>query len=109
MKKILLIMLAVAFVSSPAEAQFFKKLFKKKAKTEANASVKDDAVNDDIQVALADITTFSDNRNNRNAFLQIPLGISANRFEKLLLQKGRWFALPHLQHRHVLFVQKQPK
>ena len=88
MKKILLIMLAVAFVSSPAEAQFFKKLFKKKAKTEANASVKDDAINDDIQVALADITTFSDNRNNRNAFLQIPLGIRANRFEKLLLQQG---------------------
>ena len=50
-----MILLAVAFVSLPAEAQFFKKLFKKKAKTEAGASVKDDTINDDAQVALADI------------------------------------------------------
>ena len=83
-----MILLAVAFVSLPAEAQFFKKLFKKKAKTEAGASVKDDTINDDAQVALADIATFADNRNNRNAFLQIPLGIKADRFEKLLLQQG---------------------
>ena len=87
MKKIIMILLAVAFVSLPANAQFFKKLFKKKAKTETNASVKDDAIDDDAQVALADISTFSNNRNNRNAFLQIPLGIRANRFEKLLLQQ----------------------
>ena len=83
-----MILLAVAFVSLPAEAQFFKKLFKKKAKTEKTGSVKNDAINDDAQVALADIATFSDNRNNRNAFLQIPLGIKAERFEKLLLQQG---------------------
>ena len=88
MKKIIMILLAVVFVSLPANAQFFKKLFKKKAKTEANASVKDDAIDDDAQVALADISTFSNNRNNRNAFLQIPLGIRANRFEKQLLQQG---------------------
>jgi len=88
MKKIIMILLAVAFVSLPAEAQFFKKLFKKKAKTEKTGSVKNDAINDDAQVALADIATFSDNRNNRNAFLQIPLGIKAERFEKLLLQQG---------------------
>ena len=88
MKKIIMILLAVAFVSLPAEAQFFKKLFKKKAKTEANVSVKDDAIDDDAQVALADISSFSNNRNNRNAFLRIPLGIKANRFEKMLLQQG---------------------
>lgn len=88
MKKIIMILLAVAFVSLPAEAQFFKKLFKKKAKTEKTGSVKNDAINDNAQVALADIATFSDNRNNRNAFLQIPLGIKAERFEKLLLQQG---------------------
>ena len=58
MKKIIMILLAVAFVSLPAEAQFFKKLFKKKAKTEANVSVKDDAIDDDAQVALADISSF---------------------------------------------------
>lgn len=88
MKKIVLLLLAVAFVSLPADAQFFKKLFKKKAKTEAKASAKDDAINDDAQVALADINTFADNRNNRNAFLGIPLGIKAARFEQMLLQQG---------------------
>lgn len=88
MKKLVMTLLAVAFMSLPAEAQFFKKLFKKKAKTEASASVKDDAIDDDAQVALADIRSFSNNRNNRNAFLQIPLGIRADRFEKQLLQRG---------------------
>lgn len=88
MKKLVMILLAVAFVSLPAEAQFFKKLFKKKAKTEATTSAKNDAINDDEQVALADVATFSDNRNNRNAFLNIPLGIKAERFEKMLLQQG---------------------
>ena len=88
MKKLVMILLAVAFVSMPAEAQLFKKLFKKKAKTEKKSSAKSDDIDDDAQVALADIATFSDNRNNRNAFLQIPLGIKADRFEKMLLQKG---------------------
>ena len=88
MKKLVMILLAVAFVSMPAEAQLFKKLFKKKAKTEKKSSAKSDAIDDDAQVALADVATFSDNRNNRNAFLKIPLGIKADRFEKLLLQQG---------------------
>lgn len=88
MKKLLMILLAVAFVSMPAEAQLFKKLFKKKAKTEANASGKADGIDDDAQVALAPFASFGDNRNNRNAFLNIPLGIKANRFEKLLMQQG---------------------
>ena len=69
MKKLVMILLAVAFVSMPAEAQLFKKLFKKKAKTEKKSSAKSDAIDDDAQVALADVATFSDNRNNRNAFL----------------------------------------
>lgn len=88
MKKLVMILLAVAFVTTPAEAQLFKKLFKKKAKTEKKSSAKRDAIDDDAQAALADVATFADNRNNRNAFLQIPLGIKAGRFEKLLLQKG---------------------
>lgn len=88
MKKLLMIMLAVTFVSMPAEAQLFKKLFKKKAKTEAKASEMADGIDDNAQVALAPFASFGDNRNNRNAFLNIPLGIKADRFEKLLMQQG---------------------
>ena len=88
MKKLLVILLAVAFVSMPAEAQLFKKLFKKKAKTETKASGMADGIDDDTQVALAPFASFGDNRNNRNAFLNIPLGIKADRFEKLLMQQG---------------------
>ena len=88
MKKILLLLLAGAFMSQPADAQFFKKLFKKKAKTEKKASAKSDGIDDEAQVALADVTTYADNRNNRNAFLQIPVGIKADRFERQLLQQG---------------------
>lgn len=88
MKKIIVLLLAMAWICQPAEAQLFKKLFKKKAKTEKKGSVKDTAIDDEAQVALADVATFSDNRNNRNAFLRIPLGIRADRFEKQLLQQG---------------------
>ena len=88
MKKLLFMLMVAAFVSQPADAQFLKKLFKKKAKTEKKSSAKSDSIDDDTQVALADITTFTDNRNNRNAFLQIPVGIKADRFEKQLLQQG---------------------
>ncbi len=88
MKKLLLILLAVACMSQSAEAQFFKKLFKKKAKTEAKAPLTADGIDDDAQLALADIASCADNRNNRNAFLNIPLGIKADRFENLLLQQG---------------------
>ena len=87
-KKIVFTLFALALVCQSADAQFFKKLFKKKAKTEAKASTKDDAIDDDAQLALADIASCLDNRNNRNAFLNIPLGIKADRFEKLLLQQG---------------------
>ena len=87
-KKIVFTLLALALVCQSADAQFFKKLFKKKAKTEAKAPVAADGIDDDAQLALADIASCSDNRNNRNAFLNIPLGIKADRFEKLLLQQG---------------------
>ena len=40
-----------------ADAQFLKKLFKKKAKTEKKASTTADGIDDDAQVAMADITT----------------------------------------------------
>lgn len=88
MKKIVFTLLAGVLVCQPADAQFFKKLFKKKAKTEKKAVAKSDGIDDDAQVALADIVSYTDNRNNRNAFLQIPVGIKADRFEKQLLQQG---------------------
>ena len=37
MKKIILAIFALAMISEPADAQFLKKLFKKKAKTEKKA------------------------------------------------------------------------
>ena len=81
-------LLAMAFVSQPADAQFFKKIFKKKkAKTEKKQTIKSDGIDDALQLPLADIAT-ADNQNNRNAFLGIPIGIKADRFEKLLLEKG---------------------
>ena len=75
-------------VCQPADAQFLKKLFKKKAKTEKKASVKIDGIDDDAQTAMIDIATLADNTNNRNAFMGIPLGIKGDRFEKQLLEKG---------------------
>ena len=78
--------MALAF--QPADAQFFKKIFKKKAKTEKKIPVKSDGINDEVQLAMADIATCTDNTLNRNAFIGIPLGIKADRFEQLLLQKG---------------------
>lgn len=88
MKKIIFLVLAVAMVSQPADAQFLKKLFKKKAKSERKASTKSDGIDDAVQLALADIAAQADNSNNRNAFLGIPLGIKADRFEKALLKQG---------------------
>ena len=76
------------FSTQPADAQFFKKLFKKKAKTEKKASTKADGIDDDAQTAMIDITTLADHTNNRNAFMGIPLGIKGDRFEKQLLEKG---------------------
>ena len=88
MKKIIFALLAGMMVCQPADAQFLKKLFKKKAKTEKKAQKNTDGIDDDAQVAMADIATLADNTNNRNAFMGIPLGIKAERFEKLLLEKG---------------------
>ena len=76
------------FSVQPADAQFLKKLFKKKAKTEKKVSTKTDGIDDDAQVAMADITTLADHTNNRNAFMGIPLGIKGDRFEKRLLAIG---------------------
>ena len=88
MKKIVFALLAVTLFCQPADAQFLKKLFKKKAKTEKKASVKTDGIDDAAQTAMVDIATLADNTNNRNAFMGIPLGIKSERFEKLLLEKG---------------------
>ena len=83
MKKIVFLWAALALLCQPADAQLFKKLFKKKAKTEKKTEAKADGIDDALQLALADITT-ADNANNRNAFLGIPVGIKADRFEKQL-------------------------
>lgn len=90
MKKLLLIVLGALLVAQPADAQFLKKLFKKKAKTEKKkkSGSKADGVDDDAQVAMADWATVADNQNNRNAFLNIPLGIKADRFEKSLMEQN---------------------
>ena len=88
MKKIVFVLLAVALMSQPAEAQFLKKLFKKKAKTERKTTNVADGTDDSALVAMMDVTALSDNSNNRNAFMGIPLGIMGDRFEKLLLEKG---------------------
>lgn len=90
MKKLLLIVLGALLVAQPVDAQFFKKLFKKKAKTEKKkkSGSKADGIVDEAQVAMADWATAVDNQNNRNAFLTIPLGIKADRFEKSLIEKN---------------------
>lgn len=84
----LMALAALLLMAQPADAQFLKKMFKKKARTERKAKVGKDGIDDDAQQALADVTTFADNSNNRNAFLGIPLGIKAERFEKQLLKQG---------------------
>ena len=71
----------------PADAQLFKRLFKKKAKTEKKKETKTDGIDDALQLPMADTGT-ADNANNRNAFLGIPVGIKADRFEQQLLAQG---------------------
>lgn len=89
MKKIILLLLGVVLIAQPADAQFFKKLLKKKNKTEKKKSgSKTDGIDDQAQTAMADWTTCADNKNNRNAFLNIPLGIKADNFERELLKQG---------------------
>lgn len=98
MKKMIFALLATMMISQPADAQFFKKIFKKKAKTEKKAKKSADGINDDAQVAMVDITTLADNTNNRNAFMGIPLGIKADLFEKHLTAKG--FTERQLEGKH---------
>lgn len=86
------LLVIVCFLFSPigmqqADAQLFKKLFKKKNKTERKTTVQADGIDDALQLPLADIAT-ADNANNRNAFMGIPIGIKADRFEQQLLEKG---------------------
>ena len=83
-----LILVAALLWCQPSEGQFLKKLFKKKHKTEKKEKVSSDGINDDVQTVLLDITTLTDNSNNRNGFLGIPLGIKAERFGKQLTEQG---------------------
>lgn len=98
MKKMIFALLATMMISQPADAQFFKKIFKKKAKTEKKTKKSADGINDDAQMAMVDITTLADNTNNRNAFMGIPLGIKADLFEKHLTAKG--FTERQLEGKH---------
>jgi len=88
MKKLVLSLLSLTLICQSADAQFLKRLFKKKAKTEKKASSKSDRIDDEAQIALGSIVAGADNSNNRNAFMGIPLGIKGERFEKQLLEKG---------------------
>ena len=47
MKKIIFALLAGMMVCQPADAQFFKKIFKKKAKTEKKVQKSTDGIDDD--------------------------------------------------------------
>lgn len=86
-----LLLLAALFIApQQADAQFFKKLFKKKKKAKVEQVAKSSAVDslDALQTVMLDPTALADNSNNRNGFLGIPLGISADNFERQLLVKG---------------------
>ena len=82
------LVLAAFVLCQPAEGQFLKKLFKKKNKTEKKAETTTDGIKDEEQTVLLDVMAQTDNTKNRNGFLGIPLGIKADRFEKLLLEQG---------------------
>lgn len=86
--RFVLILMAALLWCQPSEGQFLKKLFKKKPKTEKKEKVSSDGIHDDLQTVLLDVTTLTDNSNNRNGFLGIPLGIKADRFGKLLMEQG---------------------
>ena len=85
--KIVALSVLLGMLPLQTEAQFFKKLFKKKAKAETVAEVKDSG-KDDIQTVMLNTDSLADNSNNRNGFLGIPLGINAERFEAQLKAKG---------------------
>ena len=69
MKKLFLLVLGAMLVAQPVDAQFFKKLLKKKAKTEKKkkSGSKADGIDDEAQTAMADWATAVDNQTNRNA------------------------------------------
>ncbi len=85
---VVLFLLFSPMTAQDADAQLFKRLFKKKAKTEQQQTAVNDGIDDELQLAMKDVTTLPDNSNNRNAFLEIPLGIKASNFERQLLAKG---------------------
>lgn len=84
---IVVLSVMLGFFPVQAEAQFFKKLFKKKPKAEVVAESKDNGKGN-VQTVMLNTDSLADNSNNRNGFLGIPLGINAERFEKELKTKG---------------------
>ena len=70
----LMALAALLLMAQPADAQFLKKMFKKKARTERKAKVGKDGIDDDAQQALADVTTVGEKSTNRDAFLGMRWG-----------------------------------
>ena len=86
----LLLLAALFALPQQADAQFLKKLFKKKKRTPVEQVSKSSLADslDAVQTVMLDPSTLADNSNNRNGFLGIPLGIGADNFERQLLAKG---------------------
>lgn len=83
--KTILFAMGLSIVPLQADAQFFKKLFKKKSKTEQVVKEKKKYVE---QTVMVNPDSLEDNSNNRNGFLGIPLGIDADDFDKQLKNLG---------------------
>ena len=104
-RRVLLLLAALLACCVTADAQLFKKLKKKKKKqpVEAVAEVQPAVNTDSLQMAMADIRTCADNHFNRNAFLGIPMGISAKGFHTRLVAQG--FSEPAHQQNYFYLYQ----
>lgn len=99
----LFLLVVALLVCNTAEAQLFKKWKKKKVKTEVAMEQSQVVNTDTLQLPMADISTCRDNRLNRMAFLDIPLGISAKGFHERLTMQG--FSEPTDQQGHYYLYQ----
>lgn len=82
-----LLVSVIAMIAMPqtGDAQFLKKLFKKRNKT---TTVVGNGSADLQQTVMLHIDSLADHSNNRNGFLGIPLGIQADNFERQLHERG---------------------
>ena len=97
-----ILVLVLLCCCTTADGQLFKKWKKKKIQAEA-VEVKQTVNLDTLQLAMADIATCPDNKLNRMAFLEIPLGISAKGFHDRLTAQG--FAEPADQQNYYYLYQ----